>query len=202
LIDIQTDYTRISGFELQNIGTPPLGGGDAAIRVEAVGVVLERLLIHDVSDPGAKGIRAAIEPETSDFTIRNCVLWNVDRGIQNASSNGVVRVEHSTILDSRLVGIDQIAGTIDTSNVLVAGRGIADSFGTIAQTNNVSSDGTAVGLSNQDLDMLFVAPRVNPPDFHLSATSPAREIGTPGTGNDIDGDSRPSGQWDVGADER
>lgn len=205
VINIEADHTVVSGLEIINAGEEPEGGGDASIRVEGVGVVLERLLIHDELSL-SNGIRSAIAPFVTDTTVRNCMLWNLTDGIEmNAAAASLMRVENLTVQGTRY-GLVQTGGTLIASNVISVDGTLENFRGEIQQQHNISSDDTATGpgsMTGIAADQLFVAPLG--PDLHLLSDAPAVGAGiepqSPDA-TDIDGQSRPQGAWDIGADER
>lgn len=224
---VEDDYTRIDGIELKRFGHWLV---PAAVTVRgAMGVVLERLIIHDFDTDRRRhetyGIKGGVY---SSFTVRNCIIYDGGTaGIVARRRTADVEVENCTIYGMRGRGVDESIGRMSVVNTLSmgnAGGDFAIKRGT--QSFNISSDGTAAG--DRSLTFLhpvdqFVSVQKGLEDLHLLETADAIDAGKnlipAATGVrasmvpdddlvadpetvDIDGTDRSQEtDWDVGADE-
>lgn len=131
--------------------------------------------------------------------IRNCIIY----GFTGTNGRGITgqTAENNTVIDCTLC-----IGNIETSvkNNIASGSG-NDYSGTLANSaTNISADATSpqVGLRNISLTYVDAANK----NYHLASTdTQAIDTGTDLSGSfttDIDGETRPAGAWDIGADER
>jgi hypothetical protein len=224
---VEDDYTRIDGIELKRFGHWLV---PAAVTVRgAMGVVLERLIIHDFDTDRRRhetyGIKGGVY---SSFTVRNCIIYDGGAaGIVARRRTADVEVENCTIYGMRGRGVDESLGRMSAVNTLSmgnAGGDFAIKRGT--QSFNISSDGTAAG--DRSLTFLhpvdqFVSVQKGLEDFHLLETADAIDAGKnllPAAAGmrasmapvddlvadpetvDIDGTDRSQEtDWDIGADE-
>jgi predicted outer membrane repeat protein len=224
---VEDDYTRIDGIELKRFGHWLV---PAAVTVRgAMGVVLERLIVHDFDTDRRRhetyGIKGGVY---SSFTVRNCIIYDGGTaGIVARRRTADVEVENCTIYGMRGRGVDESIGRMSVVNTLSmgnAGGDFAIKRGT--QSFNISSDGTAAG--DRSLTFLhpvdqFVSVQKGLEDLHLLETADAIDAGKnlipAATGVrasmvpdddlvadpetvDIDGTDRSQEtDWDVGADE-
>ena len=107
---IRSDYTRVDGLQFKAFRGY---NGATAIEVqEAVGVLLEDLLIYDFYDPESSvvGIKGQ---EESDFTVRNTIIYDGDTaGIRLREEGGLALVQNCTIFNMGGRGIYEDDGVI------------------------------------------------------------------------------------------
>ncbi len=192
-------------------------GGDIATNV-----VLQNLLIHDFGNGNVdnSGIDLAgdnLSGSVKAVTIRNTMIWDGDsRGIEGDESLDTALIENVSIdgmLDFGIWAGDS-AFTVRNTIVTVTSSGgtTADFFkngpGSFVGSHNTSTDGTAAThfpaspLTGVTAVSIFVAPNAN---LHLLGGANSQvNSGTdlPTFASDIDGQIRPTGAWDRGADER
>ena len=226
-IIVEDDYTRIDGIELKRFGHWLV---PAAVTVRgAMGVVLERLIIHDFDTDRRRhetyGIKGGVY---SSFTVRNCIIYDGGTaGIVARRRTADVEVENCTIYGMRGRGVDESLGYVSAVNTLSMGNAGGDfAIRRGRQSFNISSDGTAAGegsVPSLDPAAQFVSIQKGLEDFHLLETSKAIDAGknlAPATTGmrssmapdddlvadldtvDIDGTDRSQEtDWDIGADE-
>ncbi len=224
---VEDDYTRIDGIELKRFGHWLV---PAAVTVRgAMGVVLERLIIHDFDTDRRRhetyGIKGGV---TSSFTVRNCIIYDGGTaGIVARRRTADVEIENCTIYGMRGRGVDESLGRMSVVNTLSMGNAGGDfAIKRGSQSFNISSDGTAAGERSMTflhpVDQ-FVSVQKGLEDFHLLETADAIDAGknlVPATTGmrssmvpaddlaadpdtvDIDGTDRSQEtDWDIGADE-
>ena len=221
----QDDYTRIDGPELVRFKKAG-AAGFASVVTEATGALYQNLLIHDFLEPTVvgEGVRVSLPTGGSSFTLRNSIIYNGDRsGIRIDEATSDITVENCTIynMENWGVSIGGSGGTATVSNTISMNNGTA-SFdaggGTLNQTFNISSDGTAMGggsLVNRTAtdnafpgvgDWVIFESLTAPEDLHLKnsaendAIDGANDL-SPNFWRDIDTQSRFGVSWDYGADE-
>lgn len=129
---------------------------------------------------------------------RNCIIYDFSgtngRGITGQTC------ENNTVINCTLC-----IGNIETSvkNNIASGSG-NDYSGTLnGSATNISADATSPQVGLRNISLTFVDAAND--DYHLDATDTAAiGAGTDLSGsftNDIDGDTRPAGAWDIGADQ-
>lgn len=221
---IEDDYTRVDGLELKNFGHCQVPGA-VAVR-HARGVILERLLVHDFDGRHREsfGIKGGMH---SDFLVRNCIIYSGGTaGIVTRWKTARATVENCTIFGMKGKGVDEAHGLISVVNTISMGNRWDFAIRRGAQSNNISSDGTAAGAGSlaflKPLDQ-FISIATGAEDFHLRDTSAAIDAGKnlaagvttasltarAGSGAppdlatlDIDGTDRTDeAAWDIGADE-
>jgi predicted outer membrane repeat protein len=222
---IEDDYTRVDGLELKNFGHCFVAPGAVVVRY-ARGVVLERLLVHDfdVRYRESFGIKGGVQ---SDFIARNCIVFNGGTaGIVTRWKTSTAAVENCTVFGMKGKGVDEGSGLLSAVNTISMGNRADFAIRRGAQSNNISSDGTAAGAGSmvflKPLEQ-FVSIAPGAEDFHLMDTSAAIDAGknllsgttsvdslarAAGSGPadlvtlDIDGTDRAEeAAWDIGADE-
>ncbi len=217
-VRVDDDYTVVEWLELR--GFHGLSGAASGLSAGR-NVLFHGLLIHDFFDAGgnsAQGLRVFIGASTGQsFTARNCVIYDGDRsGILNDNCDSHVVVENSTIYFMRGAvprGVYNgfMGGSMTVTNTISMGNAGGPDFvtngGPLTQSNNMSSDATAAGpgsLINKVVANQFVDTTVGLEDLHLKAGSDALDTGldlSSSFWDDIDGQSRLSLTWDIGADE-
>ena len=128
-------------------------------------------------------------------------------GVQVNNASAVVNVYNNTIRNCRFC-IVQSTGTLRLKNNIAQDATSGDYSGTFTNAEaNISSDATSPNVALRSIDLDF-ADAAND-DYHLAATD-TEAIGAgvdlSADANlafdyDIDGDERPSGDWDIGADQ-
>ena len=217
---LSDDYTRVDWLEFtRNRGA--LSAASVVIQ-QASNVLIERVIIHDFLDLGnlVTGIRGA---SNSDYRVRNCIIYDGGRaGIRNNDASATGLVENCTVygmVDGGTgTGILHSSGTLTVTNTLSVGNEV-DFSGTITQSYNISSDGTAAGTGSLTVRtatdnptpgagdwVIFRSLTAGVENLHLQtgAENDAIDTGTDLSSvfsNDIDNELRPGGAWDIGADE-
>ena len=185
----------------------------AAVVVQsATNVLLTKLLIHDFFDAvnNVSGIRGQ---DDAGYTVRNTILYDGSRaGIRNNHATAVGVVENCTIFGmdpaGTGAGILVSAGTLSVTNTISMGNSPSrDFFGPMSQSYNLSSDATAAGtgsLTGLLASSQFISVAPGAEDLHLRGGANALNAGanlSAAFWDDIDGQSRLSFSWDMGADE-
>jgi hypothetical protein len=208
------EFARVRGTN--DIAAVLIRGGGTS----QTGVLLQNLLIHDFFDAtnDIKGI--GVQGNGGKVaTIRNVMIWNGDlKGIEGDAVNDTITIENCTI-DGMTYGIDAwnsqftVRNTIVTSTVVGhADFWVDDVTGSMSGSHNTSSDTTAqsgprVTFTNFQTNVTAASIMVAPnSDLHLLAGANSQvDAGLDLSSRfafDIDGQLRPGGVWDRGADER
>ena len=228
-IEVWTDYTRVEWLEITGWeGNSTEAVRIDADLTEYEFLLIHGG--PETSDSEQDGIYVGSNPNSYTATIRNTIVYRVPRAgihLQNhmAGPSLTLNVENVTLYDNGFVGIDFQRGgltnrgeagaiaTINAKNVLSVGNtnndyttiGPAASWG--SSDNNLDSDGTAQGtnpVNSSVAAVMFVSDVLGTEDLHIQPTSSAENTGADLSGSfslDIDGGTRPAGQWDIGADE-
>jgi outer membrane protein assembly factor BamB len=201
-IQIFDDYTVVEWLELERVRG---GFNDAGVVIQAAGVGLAQLLVHD-SSSGAKLWGAG----GASFTIRNSILYKNDRdGIGGGTNLDSITVENCTIYSNGEQGLEAISTPFTVTNTIsMAHLGGDFVIGAGTQSHNMSSDATASGPGSLTFMIPaneFVSTIPGAENLHLKASAVAidggSDISTLFT-NDVDDEIRPFGlAWDIGADE-
>ncbi|MBA3405987.1 MAG: right-handed parallel beta-helix repeat-containing protein [Gemmatimonadaceae bacterium] len=149
---------------------------------------------------------------TNNFVYRNGNAANSQfGGVRIVNSNSGNRIEHNTIAynDSDVNAAPPMAGGIYCTglggpNNLVYNNFAGNNMLPNAQVNSgCDMTGSLVRNGDGTNEPHFVSPIAEPFDFHLAdPASPAANVGRPSDlTEDFDGDARPNGLPDVGADE-
>ena len=151
----QDDFTRIDGPELVRFKKAG-DAGFASVVTAGVNALYQNLLIHDFLEPTVvgEGVRVSMSAGGWSFTLRNSIIYNGDRsGIRIEEPTSDITVENCTIYNMENWGvvIGALGGTATVSNTILMNNGTG-SFdaggGTLIQTFNISSDGTAMGVGS------------------------------------------------------
>jgi hypothetical protein len=209
-IRVSDDYTVVEWLSFRrNRGVD----GAAGVVVHlARNVLLSRLLIYDFYDAVnlVSGIRGQ---DNAGYTVRNTIIYDGGRaGIRNNHAGAVGVVENCTIFKmdpaGTGAGILVSAGTLTATNTISMGNSPTRDFsGPMTQSYNLSSDATAAGtgsLTGLLASNQFVSVTAGTEDLHLRAGANALDAGVDLSGtfwDDIDGQSRLTLTWDMGADE-
>ena len=247
-IEIQEDYVRIDGIEIDG-ATITNGQSVSGIQTNNISAAsdirIDKCLIHDITSTTGANYPFAVGIKVDDGSTRitNNIIYDMrntsadadafakgmrlDGGAaesQNVYNNTIYNVTSSGSAGT-IAGIHAISGTITATNNYVGGTSggasAVDFTGTLTQSNNISSDGTAAGsgsLTNRTATdnpnpaagdwVVFADLSTGNEDFHLQyvAENDALNAGADLSGtftDDIDGETRPTGAntWDIGADE-
>jgi len=183
------------------------------------GILLQDLLIHDffhatqdIKGIGVQGNGGKVA------TIRNVMIWNGDvKGIEGDAPDDSVTIENCTVNGMTGYGIDAFHSQFVVRNTISVGNPSGDfvvlqADGTMTGANNTSSDTTAASgprvtfsatQTSVTAASILVAPNSN---LHLlgganTQVNTGLDLSS-GFRIDIDGQFRPAGAWDRGADER
>lgn len=229
VISVQSDHVHLEGLEITGWVNDAMSNSFEGVHVGADGTLLSEMLIHDdlhpdTTNPNADAIGLGGLQDGWAVTVRNSIIYNISRGAINYQGGGapIITVENCTIINSGTSGMAAdgeggiaMAGSalalVTVNNTISMGSQsgadftkLGDNWGT--SSNNISSDSSAPGANSQAnllADALFVSTTLGAEDFHLMAAVAAVDAGKDliAFSNDIDGDERPAGGWDVGADE-
>lgn len=194
----EIDHVTFEGLALASCGSMT---GHAAVKaLDAVDVVVDRLLVHDYGSPervaalssvnggelrvrntivsgGALGLQV---DASSAFAVDSCTFWNLDGGAIEAAAGATGRVRNTIIIETD------------------------GSFPAVDQDHNVV-DFVLAGAAMSSAAELFRAAAAVPPDLHLSENAaPALAAGADLRAlfdHDVDGEPRGEA-WDIGADQR
>jgi hypothetical protein len=191
---IRDHYFRMDGFEFT------VQGG--YVTTGSTNFLFEDLLIHNITSPTAYGIDVI----SGSGTIRNCIIYDAEQFGVRAQAAANVVVENCTVYDIDGRGYYQSGGTMAVANCIAMDCTAGDFSGSITQSYNMASDGSASGTGSMDFKnawQQFESTTSGSEDLHLAAGSEALDAGTPlSFDTDIDGGRRGIGAgWDIGADE-
>jgi hypothetical protein len=192
---IRDHYFRMDGFEFT------VQGG--YVTNASTDFLFEDLLIHNITSPTAYGIDII----SGSGTIRNCIIYDAEQfGIRSQNAANNVSIENCTIYDITGRGLYRTAGTMTATNCIAMECTSGDYSGTMTQSYNMASDGSASGTGSMDFKndwQQFESIAAGSEDLHLIDGADALDAGTAlSFDTDIDGGSRGIGAgWDMGADE-
>jgi len=166
------------------------------------------------SADGDRGIRIVGVSSPADFYVWNNIIYGFDHAsnaacIDKDGGGGPLYVYNNTVHDCNR-GIRENTGDVYAYNNIVQDCGAGGCFvGTIDGDNNVSEDTTSTGGGNDQTSTEAEFIDEANFDFHISfadiaAKNNGVDMSTDSDLNfttDIDGDSRPTDSWDIGADE-
>ena len=239
IIDIRDDHVRITGIEIDGSSIAngrTIRGIEVDSSVAASGDLrFNKLIIHDLQSQDGTGSDADIygfRLVNGNVNISNSIVYDLEQttALNNASALGVRTsggsnhyLHNNTIFNIKntgtgtgtTYGVSSSGGTVTVKNTValdVAGLGSVRCFdGTITQSNNVSSDATAVGPQNQTAyATYFIDITDGSENLHLRNDSNtlwgsfgADLDGDPDlpVTDDIDGEARDASTPDIGADE-
>lgn len=206
-IRVKDDYTRVEWLEFIRFRR---WNGSASVQVKkAKSVLLGQLMIHDFRSRWFRvdGIKGSLD---SDFTARNCIIFDGDRAaIRTNRIGGTALIESCTIYGMAKYGIYEDKGRFTVLNT-ISMRNRREDFKILRgiQGYNISTDDTASGptsLIHLDAGDQFFSILPGEEDFHLKETAEAIDAAANLSVNfreDIDGLERPdNADWDIGADE-
>ena len=211
------DYVVIEWFEVTGVtGNATFSG----VRMGnfSANILLSNLILHG-NENGARASGAS----PHSFTIRNSIIYdNNGVGIEGDEVGDTFFIDNCTIYNNLFAGVDAVFSTMTVRNTISMnnppGSDFKASAGTLNQSNNISSDGTASGagsLINRTATangspgagdwVIFDNLTAGSKSFHLqnSVENDAIDAGTNlsfSFADDVDGEIRPA-IWDVGADE-
>jgi hypothetical protein len=189
---VRDHYFRFDGFEISGEG--------GYVTTASTNALFENLLIHDFDTYG-------IKLNSGEAVIRNCIIYDGQgNGIETNNAGDVATVENTTVYNVTGGGISHGSGTLNATNCIAMACSGGDFVGSVTQSYNLSSDGTASGtgaLTNKDPDDQFISTSAGSENLHLTFGADAVDAGTAASqAQDVDGDARPDGaDWDIGADE-
>ncbi len=188
--------------------------GSQQIGVTAINTTLsvQRSLVASNRRGGVSRTGAGTFDVTNNFVFRNGNDADGEfGGLRLISTTGVNKVQHNTIAynDSDPTASPLYAGGLYCADAAAPGNLIYNNFaGNNTQPNaqvggSCDTSTSLVSNGNGTNEMHFVAPLIVPFDYHLAdALSPAVNTGPATDVNvDFDGQPRPNGLPDVGADE-
>ena len=207
-IEVQDDYTRVEGLELKGFGG--VDGGTAIVIGAALGVQLERLLIHGLRS--VKGpVSGIVAGQGASVVLRNSVIYDgTGSGVDLTDASARAQVDNCTVYGMGGRGVFENRGQLDVRNTMAVGNAQGDfAVSRGARSNNVSSDQSARGtgsLRGAQALKQFIALDPEQPDLHLRYGALGVDAGLDRSAQfelDVDGERRPFGaRWDIGADER
>jgi len=211
-IEINENYVRLDG--LQAIATRSGSNYPKIISIINVGTSDIRInsCILKANFSGGNA-RYGIIVQDTDATVRisNTIIWDiVGNSSRLLSAGGATNVYcYNNTLYNGNAGIYITDGTVDVINTVSFNN--SDDFdgneNLIDYCASDDGDGTnAVDWNNGATDWANNFVDYANGDFHLKSTAPdlkdaGTDLSSEGFSDDIDGDSRPSPYWDIGADE-
>ena len=236
--DVRITGVEIDGSSVTNGMTVEGIEVDTSVSLSS-DIRFSKLMIHDLRSQNGSGGDAdvnGLDIDNGNVKLSNSILYDLEQttanpvadvfavNVTSASAGSNIYVHNNTIFNIKNTGNDRDARGIFRSvgnvtvrstavlDVAVTGLGSAACFvGTITQSNNVSSDGTAVGATNQSAyASYFVDTTAGFEDLHLLSDSFSlwtlfgadldSDPNLPIT-DDIDGEARDPFSPDIGADE-
>lgn len=159
---------------------------------------------------GQRQVGILVNDADSNVLITNCLIYDISTDIVN-NGNAGVHSQASTLFEvynTTVIGgyrtVYRQGGTLLCKNVLSASGGADNYLGTFAPSSdyNASDDTSDTGGSNDQTSQTFTFDGAA--DFHITGDSGAKDLGVVLSAtftDDIDGDTRPESNWDIGADE-
>ena len=187
------------------------GGMQLGIAADNTALVVSRSIISRNRRGGISLMGQATYDITNNFVFRNGNDGDGDFGGMRLApiSVGSNRVRHNTIAfnDCRVDATPSYAGGLYCTNGVAPNNLVFNNYaGNATQPNaqyagNCDTAGSMIDIGTASVH--FVSPIAEPFDYHLAnVSSAAMDVGTPSDVNvDFDGQPRPLGQPDVGADE-
>jgi len=212
----QDDYSVVEWLELKGFHGTGLSGA-SAVTAGGREIQFNGLLIHGFFNgtDAANGIKTEtpLPGQISTYTARNCVVYDGDQtGIKVDECDSSVLVENSTVFNIRGPGrgVHVVFGKMTVTNTISVGNASIDFrddvFG-MTQDHNLSSDATASGtgsLTGKSAVNQFINTLAGSENLHLKGGADALDAAVDLSSefwDDIDGQSRLSLVWDIGADE-
>lgn len=193
---IRQDFTHLAGLEL-------IGFTGTGVSVNVPNIEVRDMLIHGF-DAGATAIR---DTSATNLTVANSMIW--DGGVGVRTGAGTVANIVNTTMYGLDTGVQMDDGTVTVESSAIIASTTADilsTAGTLSQTANFTTDGSASGAGSQSgvtAADLFVSVG-STIDLHLHDGATAIDQGVDSAtanGVDIDRQVRPLGASDIGADE-
>jgi hypothetical protein len=221
-IDIQEDYVRIEGIEIDG---STITNGQSVSGIQTVNIAassdirIDKCLIHDfTSTTGANyPFAVGIKIDEGSLLITNNIIYDMTNTSSDADAhakgmrldgedhdvyNNTVYNVTSSGSTGTIAGIHAVSGTVTATNNYAGGTsGGANAYdftGTMTQSYNMSSDTTADGTTrdNKAPGNQFVSTTAGSENLHLKSSADALHAGDDLSvtfTDDIDGDSRPTG---------
>ena len=210
----ETNDGDMDDIEISKLAIDNSGIGNSGIQLLDGAVngncLVNRLLIKsDTNDEWAlRSYREMVH-----LTVRNCIVYGSTLGIRISHyyGNATTHYYNNTVIKCT-TGIKQdetgLSGSLTVKNNLVQGCTndfVDDGGGFGTHAYNISEDATSPDAAYRNKEVAF-ADEAND-DFHLAASdTEAKNAGENlytegGFSDDIDGDTRPASNWDIGADE-
>jgi hypothetical protein len=209
VIELDDPYTVVEWLEIANFSGTAVEG--ISIGVTGPNSLAQNLLIHDFT--GAKHA-VVVYPVA---TLRNTIIYNGPEGIRITNGSADATLENLTIWNVTQDCVDLDSGnSLDLRNCILLGAGDVDLeidgtvnyLGYTMYSTWSGQDPEGFDGNNQsppaDLDDLFVSITAGLEDLHVENYGHAaldNGVDIAGFSNDIDGELRASGTWDLGADE-
>ncbi len=239
-LTVRDDHFRMTGIEMDGSNVTnarSIDGIEVDFDVAAdADIRFDALLMHDLVSQDGSGSDAdvnGIQVEKGNVRISNTILYGLDQATANSSaaaigillqSSGTAHLHNNTVFDikntgstANAFGVVGAGGTVTVRNTAVldvdstSGSEACFNGSFATESNNVSSDASATGATNQSsYASYFLSVTGGSENLHLLADS-ATLWGLSGADLDsdpvlpitvdIDGDARDATSPDIGADE-
>ena len=205
-LTIEEAYTRVTYLQIRNASAFNSG----ALNVDATNCLIRECLVYDTEGASSDG-RGIVGGQTTNYFI-NCIVLNCIDGFRITENSNIVY--NCVSLNNTGYGF-QITGfkTLVAKNCYAGANGTdyqVDTNGTLTKTTCHASDttGNTQTACSTSSGAYFTNVTAGTENIHIGASSALIGVGTDlhadGTfafNTDIDGETRPDGAWDVGADE-
>ncbi len=212
-----TNFVEVAGLQIVNKGSAPGSKGIFSVTFSNASVIrIHDNIVTALNNPaGGRGIFINDAGNSGTAYIYNNIVYNFQGG---GTGYGIVTwmtgAVYNNTVDKSDFGITSSRSPALKNNIVQdSGTNYSGSFDP-SSSNNVSQDATSPNgeFSNRTVTFVDVStarPGDGPNDFHLSGNDTAAlDKGADLSADpvfafttDIDGQTRPSGAWDIGADE-